>query len=783
LSQDETTSRGGASPSGATEAVDASLSYREVFNATGDALFVHHETGLVLDVNPAMCAMFGCSREQALALPPRAFCLGVSPYSEGDGAARLADALRDGATSFEWRSRRLDGTLFWSQVALRRAEFGGRRFVIASVRDISRQTEAEEALRASEERNRAFASIAIEGIMIHEEGVVIDANMAFARMAGCSDPSELVGRDRLEVVPLTPESRQRILDHQSSHDIEPFDIELVRTDGTLLHVETLGRDATYLGRSVRLVYMRDITERRRAEQALRQSEERFRHLFEAGPDAMFVHDERGALLDANRATCESLGYAREELMNLTLPDIAKGHGPEALKELFTAIREAGQLDLEGIHQRRDGTRFPVDVRVTLFDSARGSLYFAAARDATARRRSEAERATLEESLRHAQKLESIGRLAGGVAHDFNNLLTAISGNVSLALSDLRPSNPLHDLLREVDKAADSAARLTRHLLAFSRKQVIDPKVINVNDLVQQLQRMLQRLLGEDVVLEVVLAPNLASVRADPGQLEQVLVNLAVNSRDAMPDGGKLTIETSNVHLDEQRCRLREGVDPGPYVRLAVSDHGTGLTDDVRAHLFEPFFTTKETGKGTGLGLAMVYGAVRQNRGDIEVDSTLGRGTTFTIYLPALAAAADPIATAQRPDLPRGDETVALVEDDDAVRGMAVRLLRRQGYNVRAYPNGIEALAAFEAALARSPAEAPPRLLITDVVMPGMSGSVLAEKVRVLLPGVRVLFTSGYTEDSVTHQGTIEQGIEFLPKPYTLSTLATRVREVLDGAPG
>jgi PAS domain S-box-containing protein len=911
--QGDTTGEGAARPLAQSSRADGLPSYREVFDVTHDALFVHDETGRILDVNERMCSMFRCPRSVALTLSLHDVSLGESPYSEVEARGKIALAVARGSTTFEWRTKRCDSTLFWSEVSLHSATVCGERRVIASVRDITAQREAEDALRLSEERFRALASMAREGIMVHVDGVILDVNQAFVEIVGLGAPSELIGKNGLDAVPLTDESRERIREMRRSCETNPYDIELVRHDGKRVYAETASRATTYFGRPARLVFVRDITDRQRAEQALRQSEERFRHLFDAGADAIFVVDDEGKITDVNRAACETLGYSREELLRLIVLDIVASTTRERLARFFKEVLERGQVDVEGVQRRRDGTQFPVDTRVTAFRTAEGPRFFAAVRDitdrkrqeearrqserrltmaisatadaiwewnvatnetyysprwyemlgyqdqdfpmnleawsrlchpedlsamrerltaansdvrstavaiefrmrardgswrwilgrgsvverdsdgapllvcgtitdVTERKRNEAERARLEESLRHAQKLESMGRLAGGVAHDFNNFLTAIRGNVSLALHDVQPRDPLHELLIDVDKVAESAAKLTHQLLAFSRKQVILPKVVSLNDLILQLQKMLMRLLGEDIALETKLAADLASVRIDPGQLEQILVNLAVNARDAMPDGGRLTIETSNVHLVEAATTAEDGIPPGHYVRLSMSDEGTGMTDEVRAHLFEPFFTTKQDGRGTGLGLPMVYGAVRQNRGRIEVRSEVGRGTTITMHLPALAEVAERVSTRPRVELARGSETVVLVEDDASVRSVAVRLLQRQGYTVRAYANASEALVAIREASLSPSRDGRVHLLLTDVVMPGMNGRALAEKARSLLPDLKVLFTSGYPEDTVAHHGIIEQGIEFLPKPYTLSGLAQRVREVLEASP-
>jgi nitrogen-specific signal transduction histidine kinase len=385
-----------------------------------------------------------------------------------------------------------------------------------------------------------------------------------------------------------------------------------------------------------------------------------------------------------------------------------------------------------------------------------------------------ERKLLEAQLRQAQKMEAVGRLAGGIAHDFNNLLTAITGYADLALSDLREGDPMRQDMEEILRAAHRAAELTRQLLAFSRQQVLAPRVLDLNEVVQSVDKMLRRLVGEDVELLSVLAPGLGHVKADPGQLEQVIVNLAVNARDAMPTGGKLTIETADAELAETRVRDLATVPAGRYVMLAITDSGTGMDEETKARIFEPFFTTKEQGKGTGLGLATVYGIVKQSGGFIWLYSEPGHGTTFKIYLPRVEGAADalapPVGTAE---VPRGTETVLIVEDEEAVRALAKTALTRKGYRVLEAANGGEALLRCESE------QAPIHLLVTDVVMPGLGGADLAQRLAPLRPDMKVLFISGYADRAAARHGTIQPGAAYLEKPFSLEALARKVREVLD----
>lgn len=383
----------------------------------------------------------------------------------------------------------------------------------------------------------------------------------------------------------------------------------------------------------------------------------------------------------------------------------------------------------------------------------------------------------EEQLRQAQKLEAVGRLAAGVAHDFNNILTAITGHSEMLIGALDPHDTRLKHAEQIEKAAGMAAALTRQLLTFSRKQVIEPRVLNLNDVVTNIQKMLGRLVGEDIELHLDADPDTGAIRADPHQIEQIIMNLAVNARDAMTSCGKLSIKTGNVSLDDGQARTFPDMKPGNYVMLTISDTGTGMTDEVKAHLFEPFFTTKAPGKGTGLGLATCFGIVKQNNGHIHVQSEVGHGTTFTIYLPQVKSAAEPQpASVKRPDTVGGHETLLIVEDEQAVREMAVLALRNKGYTVFEAENGEEGLRTTREQNGRID------LILTDVVMPMMGGKEMADAIHLDYPQTKTLFTSGYSDDAISHHGVLEPGIVFLQKPYMMATLVRKVREVLDIPP-
>jgi signal transduction histidine kinase/CheY-like chemotaxis protein len=450
---------------------------------------------------------------------------------------------------------------------------------------------------------------------------------------------------------------------------------------------------------------------------------------------------------------------------------------EALQEQLGSALEAALLverekrTLAAIEKAREELEERVAARTAELAEANAIL----TEQMIERERAEETRAGLEAQLRHAQKMEALGRLAGGVAHDFNNLLVVINGYTDLLLSDLREDNPMRGDLQQVRQAGERAAMLTRQLLAFGRKQVLQPTVLSLNRIVSDVETMLQRLIGEDVELATQLDPNLGRILADPGQIEQVIVNLAVNARDAMPQGGRMTIETANVYLDDEYARQRVGVIPGHYVMLRVSDTGVGIDAAIRARLFEPFFTTKPQGEGTGLGLATVFGIVQASGGHIAVSSAPGEGATFTVYLPqSVQIPAEGDASGLRPEAPKpGSETILLVEDDADVRRVIRRFLQERGYRVLEASRASEALDLFQQH------DGTVDLVITDVVMPGTSGRELVERLTSIRPEIRVLYVSGYAEDAAVRQGLSDASIVLLEKPFTAQALSSKVRELLD----
>jgi PAS domain S-box-containing protein len=509
--------------------------------------------------------------------------------------------------------------------------------------------------------------------------------------------------------------------------------------------------------------------RKRNEEALRLSEARYRSQVQSAVYGIYRSSaDEDRFLDGNPALVNMLGYeSLDELLALKISrDVYVD--PTERSALVNEYRRKSLIEgVEVRWKRKDGKNIIVRLsgRPILNAAGQAESFEMIAEDTTEHR-------ALEDQLRQSQKMEAVGRLAGGVAHDFNNLLTVIKGYSELMLDQVQAADPLRAEIEEVKKAADRAAALTRQLLAFSRKQVLAPKVIDLNAVITNVERLLQRLLGEDIELITILHSSLGRVKADPGQIEQVIMNLAVNARDAMPKGGKLTISSANVMLDESFIQDSK-VATGPYVLLSVSDTGVGMDAETKSRIFEPFFTTKEQGKGTGLGLSTVYGIVKQSGGYISVYSEPGLGTSFKVYLPRVDAAAEVSGAGAGERLQTGTETILLVEDEDGVRTLTRQLLQKQGYTVLESRHGGEALLICERH------NGPIHLLLTDVVLSQISGRELAHRLAAIRPEMKVLFMSGYSEDAIVQHGVLNSGHAFLQKPFTAESLGTKVREVLD----
>jgi signal transduction histidine kinase/HAMP domain-containing protein len=515
---------------------------------------------------------------------------------------------------------------------------------------------------------------------------------------------------------------------------------------------------------------KEIEERGRTEEVLRSERNKFRGMLSAIGDGVDIINKDYIIEFQNELLQTRFGDKQGENCYIAYMGLEK---PCDFCRIQESIRTNNAVRVELVG--RDGKNY--ELSSSPFIDVDGEVkVIELIREITEHKRAEEEMAALQEQLRQSQKMEAVGRLAGGIAHDFNNLLTVIQGYSQLSLMNLKDSDPLKGNIEEVKKASDRAAELTRQLLAFGRRQIMEIRVLDLNTVLQNLDKMLRRVIGEDIELVTLLSEDLGRVKTDPGQIEQVIMNLVVNARDAMPDGGKLTIETANVDLDEAYARRHVAVVPGQYVMLSVSDMGVGMAPEVKGRIFEPFFTTKEQGKGTGLGLSTVYGIVKQSGGNIWVYSEPGKGTAFKIYLPRVD---EPIEEVKedgvKEGLPRGSETILVVEDEEEVRKLVTRILRKQGYEVLETSNGDEALMVFKK-WGRSV-----HLLMTDVVMPGMSGRALADRLASFQPKMKVLYMSGYTDNAIVHHGILGKGMKYIQKPFTVDGLAKKVREVLDKA--
>jgi PAS domain S-box-containing protein len=653
-----------------------------------------------------------------------------------------------------------DGSTDWFEMSVEPAPEG--IFVLSL--DISDRKRAEQA----KEQYLRFFRLSLDPMAIADPfGCFTAVNPAFLQLTGYSE-SELLSNPFLDFV--FPEDRERTASEMklqvSTRPSLSFENRYLCKDGRVVLLSWTAFFDKHDGATYATA--RDITEIRRGEEALRRSEEKYRLFFEQNLAGHFISTPDGRMLACNPAFAQIFGFSSpEEARKRSIGTLYPS--PEMRKKFLDRLRAEKRLERIELELRRaDGqTVHVVENVIGVFDDEgklieiRGYLI------------DETERRAAEREFRQAQKMEAVGRLAGGVAHDFNNALTVILGYLEILQPSLAESDPRLAQLEEIRKAAERAASLTRQLLAFSRKQVLQPAVLDLNAVVRDVAKMLSRLIGEDIQLRTALAPGLGAVLADPGQIEQVLMNLAVNARDAMPKGGTLVIETADLDVDRVGAEFGQVASPGRYVMLAVTDAGCGMNATTMAHLFEPFFTTKEKGKGTGLGLATVYGIVKQSGGFIRVESELDRGSAFRVFLPRAAEerprAAGPTMAGP---LPTGWETILLAEDDAALRAMACKMLTEAGYTVLAASGADEALG-----LAASHPTAID-LLLTDVIMPGLSGPELARRLGERRPGVAVLYMSGYTDELVGLHGVLEPSIHFIQKPFTRSGLLLKVRETL-----
>ena len=657
-----------------------------------------------------------------------------------------------------------------------------------AVQDISVQKRAEEALRESEERYRLLTQYSLTGIYIVQNEIFVYVNERMAAMFGYA-PEEMIGREFRGFVHrgdrwLLKDCGTRA--SQVSGAVPEHEFRGLCKDGTERWFHLLATSIPYKGHSAEMGNVADITLRKRAEEALRESEERYKDLYEvskrgedlyrtlldSSPDAVVVYDIMGRCQYVNDSFTRTFGWTLDEVQSKRVPFLPNAERDSSLALIQSVIQDG--VPCHGFETKRytkDGNLLDVAVSASRYHDHDGRPVgmLVVLSDITERKR-------LEEQLRQSAKMEAIGRLAGGVAHDFNNLLTAIIGYSDLLEQNMCDEDPGKEKVVQINRAAQHAASLTRQLLAFSRKQVLEVKVLGLNEIIAQVENMLHRLIGEQIDFVTCFSPSLGKVRADPGQIEQVLMNLAVNARDAMPRGGKLTIATANAIPAHESSQSHDDVQPGAYVMFSVTDTGIGMDSETALRVFDPFFTTKAQGSSAGLGLSTVYGIVKQHGGHVDVASRLGEGTTFKVYLPRVEETSESIErVSQAPLQPRGEETILVVEDEDVVRELACEALQTLGYRTLNASDPEEALTLCDTYKGKI------QLLLTDVVLPQMDGKSLFDRISATMPHIKVLYMSGYTDDAIVRHGVLTAGVHFLQKPFTMDGLAIKVREVLDSS--
>jgi len=756
-----------------------------VIESMSEAVIVADEHGQIVITNPACASMFGYERGELIGQHDSV----LRDLDEAEARRVVAEMMafvqRASGWSGEINRRKKDGTSFIVQAQINVFEMAGQRHFFTVQEDITERKQAELALQES----KRFLQSTLDALSAHiaildEHGTIIEVNRAWKQFAranqfhgercGVGDNyftvcGGAVGDFAGEAPPsakgiravMTSVSDEFQLEYpcHGPHEQRWFTLRATRFDGA---------------GAVRVVVAHEnITARKQAEQQLQESERRFGDMLRHVELVSMMLDRDGRVSYCNDYLLRLTGWQREEVLGrdwfgLFLP-------PDRLAELRVLHTELLANQPRAWHYEseivtRAGERRLIRWNNSILRSTRGEVVGTASmgEDITERKR-------LETQLFQSQKMETVGKLAGGIAHEFNSIMTAILGQSELLLGDLPPGSPLVHNAMEIRKAADRAATLTRQLLAYGRKQILQPEILNLNVVLSNMAEMIRHLAGGNTDMRIVSSANLKSVKADVGQIEQVILNIVMNAADAMPNGGKLTLETSNATLDEHYVSRFTDLQAGEYVLLAITDSGAGMSEEVKARLFEPFFTTKGVGRGTGLGLATCYGITKQSAGHIAVYSELGRGSTFKIYLPQ----AEPLSKSALPPpesstLPRGTETILLVEDDPALREMASALLRRLGYTVHTAGNGVEALT-----LAHQASTGHVDLLFTDIVMPHMSGKELADRIRALFSETKILFASAYTAGAIVHQGTLNPGVELLQKPFTPSALAHKVRAILN----
>jgi two-component system cell cycle sensor histidine kinase/response regulator CckA len=746
-----------------------------IVESSDDAIISKDLNGLVTSWNPGAERLFGMSAAEMVGTS----IMRIIPPDRHAEETHILGEIRAGrhvrhfeTVRLRQRGQPIDVSITASPIKNAEGEVIG---VSKVARDISERKRDDAELRLQQTMLLTERELTLDAILVVDaQSKVLSYNRRFAQMWGLSadilatKADEQLLRAISDKLQHPDQFMERVRQLYDRHD-EASNDEVELTDGRVLERYSAPmRDGggSYYGR---IWYFRDVTERKQSEMALRLERDKAQRYLDTAEVILLALDVQGCITSINRKGRDLLGWSESELVGRSWIDTCLP--PRIRKELsrkFDALTSGDLSTVENPVLTKAGEERLIEWRSRILcdDSGRVIGTLSSGADITERR-------TLEEQYHQAQKMEAVGRLAGGVAHDFNNLLTAILGYCQLLLADLDPHDPRRADIKEIHNAGESAARLTRQLLTFSRKQIIEPRLLDLNNIVTSVRGLLARLIGEDVKIVVNISRDPAHVTADPGQMEQIVLNLAVNARDAMPNGGTLTIETANVDFHKPHTSRDLSMKPGSYVVLTVSDTGTGMTPDVQARLFEPFFTTKEVGKGTGLGLATVHGIVMRCGGSVSVSSEVGRGTSFKVYLPRGGTSNETDEPSRAvAEYRAAGETVLVVEDADGLGYLTKRMLEPQGYKVLLSSNADEAVRQFD----QTPSI---DVVLTDVIMPGASGPELVRQLIGRRPDLKVLYMSGYTEDAITHHGVLDPGIAFIHKPFTAEMLGRKIREVLD----
>jgi PAS domain S-box-containing protein len=759
---------------------DSEGRYKKIFEDLQDIYYEASLDGTILEVSPSVARFSLYKREELLG---RSL---YDIYADSQERDRFIEIIvNKGAVSdYEIDLKDKDGSLHPCSVSTRlvRSADGSPEKLIGSLRDISERKQTELTLRQVKEWAETILQTIQSGVFVIEakSHIIKDVNRAAEEMIG-ANRDEIIGNVSHKFICPNAAGECPVTDMGGM--IDDTETVLIRMDGDHTKILKTVNNVTIDAIEYLIESFVDISALRKAEEDARAHQERFKTFFSSVNDAIFVHPLQSEgfapFIEVNDIACERYGYTREEFLKLTAPDITKktDANKHAAHSHRKNLLDTKRLFFETVHIKKSGEEFPVEINSNIVEQYGKPVILAVVRDISERKKAEKEKSNIEEQYRQVQKVEAIGRLAGGVAHDLNNILSPIIGYGELLIDHINPQDSRRESVEQIVKAGYRARDLVRQLLAFGRKQTLEYRTIDLNKTIEGFESLLRRTIREDIEIEIMPTPNIPAFKADIGQIEQVIMNLCVNAQDAMPEGGKLTLSTSVVEIDEKTALKKLGTAAGSYVLLSISDTGHGIDKEIQSKIFEPFFSTKGE-QGTGLGLSTVYGIVKQHSGNIWVDSEPEEGSTFRIYLPVFEGSViDKKVSERNPASLRGGETILLVEDNEQVLTLSNTILKKLGYTTIVARNGAEALKSI------GEQDGKVDLLLTDVVMPDMNGKDLFEIITKEYPEIEVLYMSGYTDDVIAQHGVLEKGVQFIQKPFSVEALSMKIRKVLDAPKG